>query len=121
MPYEKMTYDEIQQVVQRLYSAALGTISLTPEQAFAYVQDETELLQGDDLVVNVILQTAIYKWGATHGLKLSKSSLYAQDMLVFLSDTYRKFDMLSMVEKNDRGVSSELSAEIELVKELYLK
>ncbi|MDY0836681.1 MULTISPECIES: hypothetical protein [unclassified Pseudomonas] len=121
MPYEKITYDEIQQVVQRLYNKALGELNLKPEQAFAYVQDESELLHNDDPVTNVVLQTAIYKWGAVHGVKLSKESVYAQDMLEVLSDACRKFDLLSEAEKGGLGVKFELvAAEISAVKELYL-
>ncbi|MEO8489022.1 hypothetical protein [Pseudomonas sp.] len=121
MPYEKITYDEIQHMVQRLYNKALGELSFKPEQAFAYVQDETELLHNIDPVVDAVLQTAIYKWGAAHGLKLSKESVYAQDMLEVLSEVYEKFDMLSEAEKSSLGVKCEqITTEVVAVKTIYL-
>lgn len=119
MVLERMAYEDVQQVVQRLYNKALGEIGLSPEQAFAYVQDEAELLH-DNLVVDVALQTAIYKWGAMHGLRLSKASVYAQDVLESLSELYRKFNVLSKDEGRSQGVTPEMVADIENVKAIYL-
>lgn len=114
----EMTYEEIQQMVQQLYDRALGLMQFRPEQAFAYVQDETELLQGKDVYTDALLQTAIYKIGGGHGLALSKDSFYAQDMLTMLSEVYDKF---SLLEGDDSfNFEANFLADIEAVKDVYL-
>lgn len=113
-----MTYEEIQQMVQQLYDRALGLMQFRPEQAFAYVQDETELLQGKDVYADALLQTAIYKFGEAHGLVLSKDSFYAQDMLAILSEVYERFSLLG---EGDFNFEADLLADIEAVKDVYLK
>ncbi|WP_024672436.1 hypothetical protein ACTACG_06120 [Pseudomonas syringae] len=89
MRHEKLTVEDVFVVVKRLYEKAIGEMGFRPEQAFAYVQDEVDSLVGkEELIMNFIIQTAIYSEGAKRGVKLSKDSPYAEDMLDFLADTY---------------------------------
>jgi hypothetical protein len=94
-----LEFDDVASLVRRLYSDAIVNKRFRPEQAFAYVQDETESIHRvDSPGMNAILQTAIYVEGARRGLELSKDSLYAQDMLEVLSDVYRKCTVKDLIE-----------------------
>ncbi|WDH56028.1 hypothetical protein PUP75_14890 [Pseudomonas chlororaphis] len=122
MKDEKISFEEVQQIVGRLYSKALNEMKLRPEQAFAYVQDETELLHSSEAPeINIILQTAIYFVGSQFGLKLSKDSLYAQDMLELLAATYSRYDVEVLKASGVSGQKLEqLASEMESVKRMFL-
>ncbi|CAI8827898.1 hypothetical protein ABH908_003938 [Pseudomonas frederiksbergensis] len=110
-------------LVKRLYSDAIEGRKFRPEQAFAYVQDETEsLLQDGSPGINAVLQTAIYMEGARRGLVLSKDSLYAQEMLELLADIYGKCAVQELIKAGVGGEDLErMKLEMDFVKENFLK
>ncbi|WEJ72252.1 hypothetical protein [Pseudomonas sp. PSE14] len=86
-----ITVEEIHSIVSRLYEKAISQINLRPEQAFAYVQDETDsLCSSGDIGAFAVLQTAIFMEGMRYGLELSRESPYAEDMLEGLASAYDK-------------------------------
>lgn len=110
-------------LVKKLYSDAIEGRRFRPEQAFAYVQDETESLRRDDAPgINAVLQTAIYVEGVRRGLVLSEDSLYAQEMLELLADIYGKCALQELIEAGVSGEDLErLKLEMDFVKERFLK
>ncbi len=110
-------------MVRRLYSAAVDGRVFRPDQAFAYVQDEVESLhRADSPGLNAIMQTTIYVEGLRLGLRLSKESVYAQDMLALLYDAYGKCSRQDLVEAGMKGAELEaLVADMTLVEVGFLK
>ena len=118
-----MKADDAVSLVKKLYSDAIDGRKFRPEQAFAYVQDETESLHRDDaLGINAVLQTAIYIEGNRRGLVLSKDSLYAQEMLELLADIYGRCAVQELIEAGVSGEDLErLKLEMDFVREKFLK
>lgn len=110
-------------LVKKLYSDAIDGRKFRPEQAFAYVQDDTESLHRDDAPgINAVLQTAIYIEGNRRGLVLSKDSLYAQEMLELLADIYGRCAVQELIEAGVSGEDLErLKLEMDFVREKFLK
>lgn len=105
------------------YSYAIDELGFRPEQAFAYTQDELERLMREDAPgANAILQTAIYIEGIRRGLRLSKESPYASDMLEMLAHTYEKCSPESLIEV---GVDDEelktIQSDMEIVRKTFLE
>ncbi|MFJ2527685.1 hypothetical protein [Pseudomonas helmanticensis] len=97
----------------------MDELGFRPEQAFAYAQDELErLMRKDAPGPNAILQTAIYMEGNRLGLKLSKDSPYAVDMLI---DTYNQCSVERLVEA---GVDDEelraVQLDMDTVRKVFL-
>ncbi|MFJ7142968.1 hypothetical protein [Pseudomonas protegens] len=96
--------EEIYSMVSRLYEKAISQIRLRPEQAFAYVQDETECLcTAADVGLFAVLQTAIFKEGMRYGVELSRESPYAEDMLEGLAKAYEKCCLEDLEKIGIRG------------------
>jgi hypothetical protein len=92
-------FSQARAMVAGNYSYAIDELGFRPEQAFAYTQDELErLMRKDAPGANAVLQTAIYMEGIRRGLRLSRESQYAIDMLEILADTYEKCSVESLVE-----------------------
>jgi hypothetical protein len=114
--------EEIYSIVSRLYEKAISHIRLRPEQAFAYVQDETDsLCTSADVGLFAVLQTAIFREGMKYGVELSRESPYAEDMLEGLARAYEKCGLDDLAEV---GLKGEPLAEIidcmEQVRKKYL-
>lgn len=89
------TVDEISSIVSRLYARAMLEMGFRPEQAFAYVQDETSgLFSSTEVVWNTVLQTFIFSEGMKYGVRLSRESQYADDALDELANLYDSFGEL---------------------------
>lgn len=96
--------EEIYSIVSRLYEKAISQICLRREQAFAYVQDETEsLCTSTDIGLFAVLQTVIFREGMKYGLELSRESLYAEDMLDGLARVYEKCGVDDLAEVGLKG------------------
>jgi hypothetical protein len=110
-------------LVKKLYSDAIDGKRFRPEQAFAYVQEETGILHRDNAPgINAVLQTAIYIEGDRRGLVLSKDSLYAQEMLELLADIYGRCAVQELIEAWVSGGDLErLKLEMDFVREKFLK
>ncbi|WP_431082033.1 hypothetical protein [Pseudomonas thivervalensis] len=117
-----LAVEEIYSIVSRLYEKAISHIRLRPEQAFAYVQDETDsLCTSADVGLFAVLQTAIFREGMKYGVELSRESPYAEDMLEGLARAYEKCGLDDLAEV---GLKGEPLAEIidcmEQVRKKYL-
>ncbi|WP_458129877.1 hypothetical protein [Pseudomonas sp. Z2-11] len=117
-----LAVEEIYSIVSRVYEQAISHIRLRPEQAFAYVQDETDsLCTSADVGVFAVLQTAIFREGMKYGVELSRESPYAEDMLEGLARAYEKCGLDDLAEV---GLKGEPLAEIidcmEQVRRKYL-
>lgn len=117
-----LAVEEIYSIVSRLYEKAISHIRLRPEQAFAYVQDETDsLCMSADVGLFAVLQTAIFMEGMKYGVELSRESPYAEDMLEGLARAYEKCGLDDLAEV---GLKGEPLAEIidcmEQVRKKYL-
>ena len=92
-------FNQARAMVAGNYSYAIDELGFRPEQAFAYTQDELErLMRTDAPGANAVLQTAIYMEGIRRGLRLSRESRYAIDMLEVLADAYEKCSVESLIE-----------------------
>ncbi|WP_460090352.1 hypothetical protein [Pseudomonas sp. H3_B03] len=99
-----LTVEEIYSIVSRLYEKAISQICLRPEQAFAYVQDETDsLCTSADVGLFAVLQTAIFREGMKYGVELSRESPYAEDILEGLARAYEKCCVDDLAEVGLKG------------------
>ncbi|WP_223473114.1 MULTISPECIES: hypothetical protein [unclassified Pseudomonas] len=117
-----LAVEEIYSIASRLYEKAISHIRLRPEQAFAYVQDETDsLCTSADVGLFAVLQTAIFREGMKYGVELSRESPYAENMLEGLARAYEKCGLDDLAEV---GLKGEPLAEIidcmEQVRKKYL-
>ncbi|MDD1001716.1 hypothetical protein [Pseudomonas sp. TNT2022 ID642] len=115
-------FNQARGMVKGLFFHAMDELGFRPEQAFAYAQDELErLMRKDAPGPNAILQTAIYMEGNRRGLKLSKDSPYAVDMLDILIDTYNQCSVERLVEA---GVDDEelraIQLDMDTVRKVFL-
>lgn len=117
-----LAVEEIYPIVSRLYEKAISQIRLRPEQAFAYVQDETgSLCTSADVGLFAVLQTAIFSEGMKYGLELSRESPYAEDMLEGLAGAYEKCCVDDLAEVGLKGEQlAEMIDCIEQVRKKYL-
>jgi hypothetical protein len=115
-------FNQARGMVKGLYSHALDELGFRPEQAFAYAQDELErLMRKDAPGPNAILQTAIYMEGLRRGLKLSKDSPYAVDMLGILIDTYGQCSVESLAEAGaDDEELKAIRSDMDTVRNVFL-
>ncbi|MHA3735420.1 hypothetical protein ACXR0M_07050 [Pseudomonas sp. Eth.TT006] len=115
-------FNQARAMVKGLYFHAMDELGFRPEQAFAYAQDELEiLLRKDAPGPNAILQTAIYMEGLRRGMQLSKDSLYARDMLDILAATYSRCSIESLIEADvDDEELKIIQAEMETVRTHFL-
>lgn len=115
-------FNQARGMVKGLYFHAMDELGFRPEQAFAYVQDELELLLRKDAPgPNAILQTAIYMEGHRRGLKLSKEDSYTSDMLDILAQTYSQCSVESLLEADvDAEELKIIQSDMETVRKLFL-
>jgi len=89
-----LDWEEIYVLVQRLYTRAIEDKGFLPEQAFSYVQEETDTLRlMGKPGLELVLQTAIFKIGMGFGLRLSPDSPDTEDAIESLSLIYSDFDI----------------------------
>jgi len=117
-----LAVEEIYSIVSRLYEKAISHIRLRPEQAFAYVQDETDsLCTSADVGLFAVLQTAIFREGMKYGVELSRESPYAEDMLEGLARAYEKCGLDDLAEVGLKGEPlAEMIDCMEQVRKKYL-
>ena len=115
-------FNQARGMVKGLYSLAMDDWGFRAEQAFAYAQDELErLMRKDAHGPNAILQTAIYMEGHRRGLKLSKDSPYAVDMLAILIDTYGQCSVESLVKAGaDDEELKAIQSDMDTVRNVFL-
>lgn len=115
-------FNQARGMVKGLYSLAMDDWGFRAEQAFAYAQDDLELLLRKDAPgPNAILQTAIDIEGHRRGLKLSKEDSYTSDMLDILAQTYSKCSVESLLEEDvDDEELKIIQSDMETVRKLFL-
>ncbi|MFJ2480159.1 hypothetical protein ACIOWE_07775 [Pseudomonas sp. NPDC087598] len=115
-------FNQARGMVKGLYFHAMDELGFRAEQAFAYAQDELELLLRKDAPgPNAILQTAIYMEGHRRGLKLSKEDSYTSDMLDILAQTYSQCSVESLLEADvDDEELRIIQSDMETVRKLFL-
>jgi hypothetical protein len=115
-------FNQARGMVKGLYFHAMDELGLRPEQAFAYAQDDLELLMRKDAPgPNAILQTAIYMEGLRRGMQLSKEDPYTSDMLGILAQTYSKCSVESLIEADvDDEELKIIQSDMETVRNFFL-
>ena len=115
-------FNQARGMVKGLYFHAMDELGFRPEQAFAYAQDDLELLMRKDAPgPNAILQTAIYMEGLRRGMQLSKEDPYTIDMLGILAQTYSKCSVESLIEADvDDEELKIIQSDMETVRKFFL-
>lgn len=115
-------FNQARGMVKGLYFHAMDELGFRPEQAFAYAQDDLELLMRKDAPgPNAILQTAIYMEGLRRGMQLSKEDPYTIDMLGILAQTYGKCSVESLIEADvDDEELKIIQSDMETVRKFFL-
>jgi len=115
-------FNQARGMVKGLYFHAMDELGFRPEQAFAYAQDDLELLMRKDAPgPNAILQTAIYMEGLGRGMQLSKEDPYTIDMLGILAQTYSKCSVESLIEADvDDEELKIIQSDMETVRKFFL-
>ncbi|MBF7145026.1 MULTISPECIES: hypothetical protein [Pseudomonas] len=119
----KISIDELSDIIAGTYKHAIKDLGFRPEQAFAYVLEETDYaVRKDGKPLKFVWQVMVYMHGLKNGLVLSEESDYASDMLDLLCEGYLEFRSCQLA---GLGISEEKIATIlrdaEIVKDIFLR